>query len=173
MLREITLSRPYIRKASCWCGTSGFRTMACAHSHVRRCSRNPKVTAGSSKAMKRHPVYGYWLEASSVFRTLLKACCPTAVIRPVVTRRVEPINRMVKARPLPHVRKKINKRTIPSFADGYSFGSVFLVIFALSVSASSFHAKPNAVCRRWLPCFMSVSHKVTYTLGDRNCKGFV
>jgi hypothetical protein len=87
-------------------------------------------------AMKRHQSC-----APSILGLLL-SCRPATVARLVVAIHIrEAINRMILARPRPHVLKKRIERIQPSFAYGYSPAAVSLVSLGmLSVTTDDHHS---------------------------------
>jgi hypothetical protein len=145
--RQIAFTRSGISQFSSRRGDCYFQSNPPAKPFVQSSPANSVFSAGSGEAQKVLSCNRHRSQASLVFRTLLKACRPPAIIRLITSHRVKTINGMVTARTLPHVGEKSSERTIPALTNSNADRSVFVEVLLPRVGATSLHPKPHSIGR--------------------------
>lgn len=144
---KIAFTRSFIWQFPCRGFKRLFQPKSIFETPVDRGLLNAVRSASGRNAWVGNIVHCYRLERALIKRALLAQCRPLAIAWLVVSRWVKPVDGVFEAWPLAHIRKKIFKGRIPTFAYGYPNGTVFRVIFEFIIKAPSLHTKPNSIGR--------------------------
>lgn len=96
---------------------------------------------------------------SSLSTPVVNPTKPSAIIRLVISVRVNAIKFVVGIRSTSHVFKKSLEGTQPTFADGNSSAAVVGISISLGTRASTFHCAPSTVFPRLLSAVMGLAMK--------------
>lgn len=144
-LGEIAFSGPVIWQSSDRGCDGDFQRMPIPHSHVNSGRRNSKNSASRPDARIGYSVDSYRHKVALVFRSLLEAGGPPAIVGFVISSWVFAVNRMIQTGAISHILKECDERFVPSLANRNSLRAVFLKIFVSDIGTSPLHSKPDSI----------------------------